>query len=71
MTSIQTSEQIATIRRFAPVFTPMLTIRPFRCHPSSAPLFLIHRDGTDPLFGGHQGGSADRDVIDIRLEGTA
>lgn len=67
MNSIQDSEQIATLPLFAPVLVPRFTTLPFRCHPSSRPLFLIHRDGTDPLFGGH----SDRSVVSDRQGGAA
>jgi hypothetical protein len=54
MNNIQSSEQIAVIPLSAPVLAPMFTTLPFRCPPSSQPPFHIHRDGTDPLLGGHR-----------------
>lgn len=61
----------AAIPISAPVLAPMFTTLPFRCHPSSRPLLLIHRDGTDPLSGGHEGGCGDRHIVGARLGGAA
>jgi hypothetical protein len=61
----------AAIPLFTPVLAPMFTTLPFRCHPSSRPLFLIHRDGTDPLFGGHEGSCGGRHVVSGRQGGAA
>lgn len=71
MNNLQDSEQIAAIPLSAPVLAPMFTTRPFRCHPSSPAPFPIHRDGTDPLLGGHEGSCGDRHVVSTRQGGAA
>jgi hypothetical protein len=71
MISIQDSEQIAVIPLFGPVLAPMFTTRPFRCHPSSPAPLPIHRDGTDPLFGGHGADHQDRPAVATRHGGAA
>lgn len=71
MNSILTNQSIPTIPMFAPVLARMFTTLPFPCYPSSTGQFPTYRDGTDPLFGGHRGGSGDHHVPTTRRGGAA
>jgi hypothetical protein len=71
MNSIQKYERMTAMSLSAPVPGPMFTTRPFRCHPSSPAPCHIHRDGTDPLLGGHGADHQDHSAVATRHGGAA
>jgi len=54
---------------FAHVFAHTFATLTPHCSPSSDGQFLIHRDGTDPLFGGHSAEHGDHHTRSCSVRG--
>jgi hypothetical protein len=63
-------QRLAPVSAFAPVLAPMFATLSPRCLPSSHPQFPFHRDGTDPLCGGHRGSPDDHHLVATRQGGA-